>query len=573
MRPASHLRRALVFAVPVVAAAVLTAAPASAVTGTIDYVEPDGEALQVVLSLSDLAPGARPDLDSLSATFDGNPLEASIESIDDASAQESISRTAVLALDVSNSMRGNKFEAAKSAASVFLDEVPDDIAVGLVTFASEVTVAQEPTTDHAAVRAEIDDLELSASTRLYDGLLEAVAVSGDDGSRSVLLLSDGADTSQTPLADVESAVKRSELVVDVVALAQNAADTATLNRIAQAGNGQVLAADDPAALTELFADQAANLASQYLVTVTPPAEVSGEEGTMSLSIDVAGQPVSDEAFVALPASTTSVEVPAQAAPAIVEPGLMVPVEYMYAGIAAIALGFLAIVGLLASGSHKARQDAVDRGIEAYTRKGARRLAEASRTAENQSVTQQAVAVAEGVLEGSEGLEVRLGSKLDAAGLALKPAEWLLVHVGITLVVGLVSLLLSGGSILWMLGGLFLGAGGAWFFLSFKHKRRLRAFKNQLANTLQLMSGALSAGLSLGPVRRHRRQGGHRPHGERVQARAHRDQARRRDRGLPRGHRRPHEQRRLRMGRDGHPHPAAGGWKPGRAAEQGGRDHP
>ena len=48
----------------------------------------------------------------------------------------------------------------------------------------------------------------------------------------------------------------------------------------------------------------------------------------------------------------------------------------------------------------------------------------------------------------------------------------------------------------MLGGLFLGACGAWFFLSFKHKRRLKAFKNQLANTLQLMSGALSAGLSL-----------------------------------------------------------------------------
>lgn len=217
---------------------------------------------------------------------------------------------------------------------------------------------------------------------------------------------------------------------------------------------------------------------------------------MSLSIDVAGQPVSDEAFVALPAASTAAEVPAQAAPAVVEPGLMISVGYMYAGIAAIALGFLAIVVLLASGSRNARQDAVDRGIEAYTRQGAKRLAEATRATENQSVTQQAVAVAEGVLEGSEGLEVRLGSKLDAAGLALKPAEWLLVHVGVTLVVGLISLLLSGGSILYMLGGLFLGAGGAWFFLSFKHTRRLKAFKNQLAGTLQLMSGALSAGLSL-----------------------------------------------------------------------------
>lgn len=496
MRPASHLRRAIVLAVPVVATAVLSASPAWAVTGTIDYVEADGEALQVVLSLSDLAPGEQPDLESLAASFEGAPLEASIESIAGDSAQETISRTAVLALDVSNSMRGDKFEAAKNAASAFLDEVPDDIEVGLVTFASEVTVAQEATTDHDAVRAEIDDLELSASTSLYDGLLEAVAASGDDGSRSVLLLSDGADTSATPLAKVETEVKRSEVVVDVVALAQNSKDTATLNQIARAGNGQVLAADDPSALTELFADQAANLASQFLVTVTPPADVSGDEGTMSLSIEVDGQPVSDEAFVALPAAATAAEAPALAAPAAAEPGLMIPVEYMYAGIAATALGFLAVVALLVSGSNKARQDAVDRGIEAYTRKGAKRLAEATRATENQSVTQQAVAVAEGVLEGNEGLEVRLGAKLDAAGIALKPAEWLLVHVGITLVLGLISLLLSGGSILSMLVGTVVGAGGAWFFLSFKHKRRLKAFKNQLANTLQLMSGALSAGLSL-----------------------------------------------------------------------------
>ncbi len=65
-----------------------------------------------------------------------------------------------------------------------------------------------------------------------------------------------------------------------------------------------------------------------------------------------------------------------------------------------------------------------------------------------------------------------------------------------IVFGLVALLLSGGNVLYMLGGLFLGGVGAWVFLSFKHRRRLKAFKNQLANTLQLMSGALSAGLSL-----------------------------------------------------------------------------
>jgi tight adherence protein B len=60
----------------------------------------------------------------------------------------------------------------------------------------------------------------------------------------------------------------------------------------------------------------------------------------------------------------------------------------------------------------------------------------------------------------------------------------------------IGLLLSGGNLLYMLAGLFFGGFGAWAYLSMKHTRRLKAFKNQLADTLQLMAGALSAGLSL-----------------------------------------------------------------------------
>ena len=36
----------------------------------------------------------------------------------------------------------------------------------------------------------------------------------------------------------------------------------------------------------------------------------------------------------------------------------------------------------------------------------------------------------------------------------------------------------------------------WLYLSFKRARRLKAFKYSLADTLQLMSSSLSAGLSL-----------------------------------------------------------------------------
>jgi tight adherence protein B len=473
----------------------LTIPTAVAATSTIDYVEPDEGRLQVVVQLSELQRGERPDLGTVSVSLDGELVPSEAEALGDTTTEEAIERTAVLALDVSNSMRGEKFEAAQAAANAFLNEVPDDVEVGLITFAGEVTEVQAPTTDRDAVREAIADLELSRATLLYDGLLAAIETAGTEGSRSVLLLSDGADTSDTQVADVVSQVEDSETVVDVVALAQTPQNTAILEELASAGNGQVLSAGDPEALTKVFAEQAANLASQVLVTVTPPAEAAGQEGTLQVTLQVDNQPVTTEAFVAVPA----VADPASsglAAPAPVDPGVTVPREYMFAGLGAATLALIVIVGLLSAGSRDPRQDQIDRGIEAYTRKGAQRIAQANRQTENQGKTNTAVAMAESVLEGQKGLEQKLGDKLDAAGMALKPAEWLLVHVGVTLGLGIIGLLLSGGNVLFMLAGLLFGGFGAWAFLSMKHTRRLKAFKNQLADTLQLMAGALSAGLSL-----------------------------------------------------------------------------
>ena len=52
----------------------------------------------------------------------------------------SVSRTAVLSIDTSRSMPQNgKFDAAKAARTAFLDSLPADVQVGLVTFAESPT--------------------------------------------------------------------------------------------------------------------------------------------------------------------------------------------------------------------------------------------------------------------------------------------------------------------------------------------------------------------------------------------------------------------------------------------------
>ncbi len=417
----------------------LSGAPALAATSSIDYVEPKDGGLRVVVSLDGLPAGATPDLATVTATVDGEPVAATAESL--STAKDKVDRTTVLALDVSDSMaRGGRFDQAKAAAKAFLANVPEDVKVGLVTFADDVTVVEQPTTDTDQLDAAIDGLDLSRGTSLYDGVIQAVKTAGTSGSRNVLLLSDGNNTNDTTLSAATAAAKKSKVVVDVVALAQGAG-TPYLEQIATAGGGRQIAADDPDALQGLFEDQANALASQVLVTVKGDDSLTGKEGTLAVTLLVDGTPVTDDAFVSFPKADTAAgggEAATELVP--VKPGFVVPAEAMFAGLAAaaVALAFVVLLAAGAIGGDK-QQDAVDRSIEAYTRKGAKKLAAAAREPENQSVTQQAVAGVEKALEGQKGLESALGDRLEAAGLSLKPAEWLLMHMGVAILLALIGL--------------------------------------------------------------------------------------------------------------------------------------
>ncbi len=476
------------------------ASPAHAATSSIDHVDSTDEGVNLVVSMAGLAPGESPDLGTVTVTMDGDPVPAQAESASEAT--EKVQRTTVLALDTSDSMAaGGRFRQAKAAAQAFLDAVPADVLVGLVTFDREVRVVQEPTTDTAALSRAIDGLELARGTLLYDGLIQATQAAGDEGSRSILLLSDGKNTNQTPLSRATRAARRSDVKVDVVALAQGSKGAPFLSQIADAGQGQQIAADNPAALTKLFESEAQTLASQLVVSITNSEELQGREGSLEVTFLVDGDPVSDRAFVSFPQPEQS----AGGGEAIadletVQPGVTIPTELMYGGIGAAALGLMLIVLLLTGGGAEAkRQDAVDASIEAYTRKGARKRAAAANAAPgtgDESKTSQAVSMAQSVLQNQKGLESSLGDRLDAAGKSIKPAEWLLLHAGVAIGLGLAALLISRGNVLFMLLGLFLGVIGPWLYLSTARSRRLKRFKGQLADTLQLMAGALSAGLSL-----------------------------------------------------------------------------
>ncbi|HVD15298.1 MAG TPA: VWA domain-containing protein [Actinomycetota bacterium] len=137
--------------------------------------------------------------------------------------------TVMLVLDVSGSMDAddvepNRLEAARAAASRFVDKLPERFQVGLVTFSDAADTLVQPTTDRVAVEQALASLRADGATAIGDGLgaaLDAIEALGNPPAQAgadpagpaarrvpavTLLLSDGANTSGSdPLRQAERA--------------------------------------------------------------------------------------------------------------------------------------------------------------------------------------------------------------------------------------------------------------------------------------------------------------------------------------------------------------------------------
>ncbi len=488
------LRRLLAGIAP---ALLLAAWPVAALAadseGSIDFVESrDGE-VRVLFSVPGLTEGVSPDPSTVTVTVNGDPVEAEASTVEGSDA--AVRRTAVMAIDVSRSMQGAAFDAAKQAALAYLDNAPDDLYVGLVTFASEVETVVEPTQDMGSLTSAVESLELTLETRLYDGVLQALDVTGDDGQRSVLLLSDGRDTGTTELDEVLSAADDSEVRVDAVALNQQIDAESPLSQIAAATGGSITETSDLAELEALFAEEADVLSKQLLVTFAVPAGLPSSDASLAVSVQADADTFSDQAFVSLASATSGPPAePTYSAPPD-EGGLSLDSRWLIAGVGLLFVGFAGVLGFGMSQSARAEMTPLQQQLHLYTAQGLKRKDAKPAADSSAPLKDSALALAEKLMQKRD-FEEALSTKLDRAGLKLKASEWLLLHVGIAIAAGIVGIVLSGGNIIVTILLLVLGLVLPWLFLSFKESRRIKAFNSQLAQTLQIIAGALQAGLSL-----------------------------------------------------------------------------
>lgn len=462
------------------AAVLLTlAAPGAALAAdeiAIDHVQSEGRRVSVLLSVDGLPPGVTPDPANVTVDVAGRSVEADVKTVD----AGDIQRTTVLVLDASNSMRQQgKFDAAVAAVNAFLDAAPPDVAVGLVTFAGSVAEPIPPTTDHETIRSALSEVTLAPGTSVYDGIQAGLDIAGSEGSRSLLVLSDGADTGSNTTLEVATANAQNQgVIVDVVSLT-DAGRAQDLANLATNTEGSVIPAD-PSALGAVFSGRAGALAEQLLVTFDAPDEAT-EEASIDVSLAADGTTYRDSAFVTLSAAADT--------PDVVESGkALVSKPVMLLGALALALGLAGVLGTVLTGATDVRSTS-ERRLDAYF--SAADGKKKRRAASKADLKGSAVALTDKVV--SKDLDSRISQRLSGAGSALTASEWLLLHAGIAVGAAAAAFIMKGAgfAVLGLLAGIVL----PWFYLKWRHSRRLSAFNAQLPETLGLMAGGLQAGLS------------------------------------------------------------------------------
>jgi tight adherence protein B len=137
---------------------------------------------------------------------------------------------------------------------------------------------------------------------------------------------------------------------------------------------------------------------------------------------------------------------------------------------------------------------LDKRLRRYGGRAYQLTDEEQKRAASQQVTQLLAKRVEASLSGRT-FAAALQTDLARANLKLTVGEFVILQVGATLAAGVLAWLLSGAL---FVGSIFAAVG--WFipkiWLGRRQAGRLKAFNNQLADTIALMSNSLRSGLSL-----------------------------------------------------------------------------
>lgn len=390
----------------------------------------------------------------------------------------------VLVIDTSGSMAGVPLSHARDAAVRFIDTLPQGTPVAIVAFGSRPTVMSGFTTSSLALSRIIEDLVASGETAVYDALRTAAGLKPSAtglGNRTIVLLSDGGDTSSvTTLNEAVRTVRSAKAPVLAVSIASPEQDQRALDILATRSGGRMVPVTDSADLGDYFASLATEIAGGYRVRF-----LSARPNTKDLELDITaslgGRTASAYSSVPNPLFVTRAE--------FAGTGIKVekanPIQLF--GAALLAFMAVALVGGLGAASILRAPTRLD-DLRYYDQLRAEQNSAGGR---GDTIAAKLVEAVDSVA-GRHGFVGVLAPRLARAGMALRPAEWIIFHLlGVVIAGFMAEWLLDNRLISFLV--VVLATAVPLLMLDVRGNKRLRAFENQLPDVLNLLSGGLRTG--------------------------------------------------------------------------------
>lgn len=192
---------------------------------------------------------------------------------------------AVLALDMSGSVRGPKLDALRSAARAFLDGLRAGESAALLAFREEVQLLERFTPDLAHLHRALANARPGGSTALCDAVYAALRLREPGPRRTaIVVFSDGVDNLSwlTPSQVVEAASRSDAIVYAVVVRDPGERASSFLPDVVRATGGQLFEASSERDLAARFLDVLADIRSRYVLSY--PVEADDADGWHTLDV-------------------------------------------------------------------------------------------------------------------------------------------------------------------------------------------------------------------------------------------------------------------------------------------------
>ncbi len=393
----------------------------------------------------------------------------------------------VLAIDLSASMKGGALASAVAAAKQFVQGLPSQAHIGLLTFNNQVKVVTPITENHDAVLAALGKLPgTHFGTALFGAVTTASTMFSGSGQHNVVLLANGPNNvGNTDLPSAVEVANGAAVTIFAVGFRGGDTDVQTMVRLADGTGGSYQSAQT-AHLDELYSKIATQISDQYVVTYRSSASPGDQ---VNIQMTAAGKQLN--ALTLVPKVHVN---PAKSGPVIreVKPLLQGELGMLVAVAVSFVAAFLLFIMLIGTGSRVRRERRAASRMKAV----AQPMTGGTPTPERdgiQWIPQQMLQVAERVVEAG-GFGASLDHRLEQAGFSLRASEFITAMVG-TGVGGAILAGLLFQNLLIVLAAAVAGASVPWFVVSFRLNKRAQRLDEQLPEVLNIMASSLRAGHS------------------------------------------------------------------------------